>query len=221
MTDGKPCGFIRRVEYYDTLESTNRTAKELAEQGAEEGTLVIAGRQTAGRGRLGRTWHHPANEGDAIAMSMILRPSLPGSGASMITIIAALAVHDAIRKRTGLETDIKWPNDLLSEGKKLCGILTEGVFRGGDYFAVLGIGLNVNAAEFPEELADTACSVYQRTGRKTPPAELTDGIFEEFEGYYAMLTEDGDLRRAAAVYNRFCLPGHEIDASGHRLSETT
>lgn len=209
-------GFIREIKYYESLASTNLTAKKLASEGACEGTLVMAGKQTDGRGRTGSKWHHPEKKGDAIAMSMILRPKLAPDSASMLTIAAAVAVRRAIEKETGLAADIKWPNDLLCGGKKLCGILTEGVFRDGAYYAVLGIGLNVNAEAFPKELEDTACSIKQCTGKKTDSDRLVRAIFEEFENSYAILQSDGNLRRLRDGYNASCTAGSEIDDRGQR-----
>ena len=208
--------FIREIKYYESLASTNLTAKKLASEGACEGTLVMAGRQTDGRGRTGSQWHHPEKKGDAIAMSMILRPKLAPDSASMLTIAAAVAVRQAIEKETGIASDIKWPNDLLCEGKKLCGILTEGVFKDGQYYAVLGIGLNVNAEVFPKELEDIACSIKQCTGKEADSDELVRAIFEEFENCYAALQSDGDLHRLKEDYNANCTAGSKIDDRGHR-----
>ena len=116
-------GFIKKIVYYEETDSTNIRARKLAEEGAPDGTLVVTDFQNAGRGRRGRMWVSPSGTG--IFMSLILRPDILPSSASMLTLVAALAVYDGIKETTGLETVIKWPNDIVAEGKKLCGILTE------------------------------------------------------------------------------------------------
>ena len=148
---------------YDTLESSNRTAKTLALEGAPHGTMVLAGQQTAGRGRLGRRFESPAGKG--VYLSLVLRPSLPMTEAQAVTVSAAVAVCRAVKKLCGLELGIKWVNDLYYNGKKVCGILTEAgadLESGQLEWLVVGIGLNLTSRpeDWPEELRPIAGSLY-------------------------------------------------------------
>ena len=148
---------------YDTLESSNRTAKTLALEGAPHGTMVLAGQQTAGRGRLGRRFESPAGKG--VYLSLVLRPSLPMTEAQAVTVSAAVAVCRAVKKLCGLELGIKWVNDLYYNGKKVCGILTEAgadLESGELEWLVAGIGLNLTSRpeDWPEELRPIAGSLY-------------------------------------------------------------
>ena len=147
MTGVQTCA----LPIYEETDSTNIRARKLAEEGAPDGTLVVTDFQNAGRGRRGRMWVSPSGTG--IFMSLILRPDILPSSASMLTLVAALAVYDGIKETTGLETVIKWPNDIVAEGKKLCGILTEmSAELEGIHYVVTGIGINANMTEFPEEV---------------------------------------------------------------------
>ena len=151
------------VQLYDTLESTNRTAKLLALEGTAHGTLVLAGGQTAGRGRLGRSFASPAGKG--VYCSVVLRPPLPAANAQTATIGAAVAVCRAVQMLCGLELAIKWVNDLYYKGKKVCGILTEAgtdLESGQLEWLVVGIGLNLTSRpeDWPEELRPIAGSLY-------------------------------------------------------------
>jgi BirA family biotin operon repressor/biotin-[acetyl-CoA-carboxylase] ligase len=135
--------FVAEIAYHPRLDSTNTLAKRRASEGAPEGLLVIADEQTAGRGRLGRTWWAPA--GSALLTSLLFRPVLPPDQAQQLTMLCALAAADAVRDTTALAVDLKWPNDLLIQGCKLAGILTESVFKADHLdFVVVGLGLNVN-----------------------------------------------------------------------------
>lgn len=157
------------------------TARELARKGAAEGTVVIAGTQTAGRGRLARTWLSP--EG-SLAMSVILKPAL--KNLPQLIMISSLAVLRAIRQVAGLETQIKWPNDVMLKGKKVCGILIENEVKGGRVnFAVIGIGINVSLkpVDFPEIVA-IATSLSHEAGREISRAELTSVLLFELERLY-------------------------------------
>lgn len=156
------CEHLHAQEYRVTVEnvlpSTNTVLKEAALHGAPHGEVLIADFQTAGRGRLGRAFFSPSGSG--IYMSVLLRPTLPLSvAAGRITTLAALAVSRAIARVSGIETRIKWVNDLLIEGKKVCGILAEAVSVGEENAIVLGIGVNVKNTAFPAELADVATSL--------------------------------------------------------------
>ena len=151
------------VQVYDTLESSNRTAKLLALDGAPHGTLVLTAHQSAGRGRLGRVFESPSGKG--VYLSVLLRPAVPAASAQTATIGAAVAVCRAVQELCGLELGIKWVNDLYYQGKKVCGILTEAgtdLESGRLEWLVVGIGLNLTAtaADWPPELAEKAGSLY-------------------------------------------------------------
>lgn len=170
------------VQLYDTLESTNRTAKLLALEGTAHGTLVLAGGQTAGRGRLGRSFTSPAGKG--VYCSVVLRPPLPAANAQTATIGAAVAVCRAVQMLCGLELAIKWVNDLYYKGKKVCGILTEAgtdLESGQLEWLVVGIGLNLttSSADWPEELARTAGSLYPGGPAPVSRAVLAGAIARE------------------------------------------
>jgi BirA family biotin operon repressor/biotin-[acetyl-CoA-carboxylase] ligase len=181
----------RRVIYYRSIGSTNDVARELAAQGAPEGTLVIADEQTAGKGRLGRRWLAPP--GTSLLMSLLFRPrSLAPSQAQRLTMICSLAVVEAIEALTGLSAAIKWPNDIVVQGKKAGGILTElGATSERLDHAVVGLGLNVNldfgAAEPMGELAATATSLSQELGREVSRLALLWRILENVESRYQRL----------------------------------
>ena len=173
----------RNLEYYVSLPSTMKAAREAARQGAPEGSLVLAEEQTAGLGRLARHWHTPA--GGNIALSLVLRPArerLP-----YLVMLSALAVADAIRQATGLESEIKWPNDVLIDGRKVSGILIENEL-GDAPFSVIGIGVNVNLKliDFPE-IRDIAASLSDATGAPVDRAGLLKVLLEEIERRYLNL----------------------------------
>ena len=172
---------------YDTLESSNRTAKTLALEGAPHGTMVLVGQQTAGRGRLGRRFESP--EGKGVYLSLVLRPSLPMTEAQAVTVSAAVAVCRAVKKLCGLELGIKWVNDLYYNGKKVCGILTEAALdleSGMLDYAVLGLGFNVIApAEgWPDDLRDVAGAIYDGTPAPGARAMLAAAFLNEFWPLY-------------------------------------
>ena len=177
----------RRVVVYPRVGSTNDEAKRLAEDGAPEGTLVVADEQTAGRGRLQRTWWAPA--GTALLMSLILRPDLAPHQAQRLTMLCSLAICDAIAGTTGLVPAVKWPNDVLLRGRKVCGILTELGIEGPRLaYAVVGMGVNVNV-DFGGAggLAHTATSLAQELGREVSRLELLRAILINVEERYARL----------------------------------
>ncbi|MGE5673797.1 MAG: biotin--[acetyl-CoA-carboxylase] ligase [Mycobacterium leprae] len=208
----------RSVVYRPEVDSTNRLAKELARDGAADGLLVVADTQSAGRGRLGRSWQTPA--GSAIAMSLVLRPNLPARAMPRITLTAAVAVAEAIEQVTGAAVGIKWPNDLQLGGRKLCGILTEG--EPGN-FAVLGIGLNVNvpAAAFGADVRETATSLLIELGRPVARAALVAGILRALECRLDQLLS-GDFATLLDEWRRYSVtlgrPVRVLSADGsHRF----
>ena len=176
----------KKVIAYPSLSSTNDIAKRQAKKGAREGTVILAEEQTAGRGRLKRAWLSPKG---SIALSIILHPT-PAQLPYLI-MVASLAVAHCIEKVGGLETQIKWPNDVLIKGKKVCGILIESDVRGSavDY-AVIGIGINANLkpVDFPE-IATTATSLAQELGREISRREMIRCLLVEAENLYLALPE--------------------------------
>ena len=190
----------QEIYYYDVTDSTNIRAKELAEEGHPGGTLVVADRQEAGRGRRGRSWDSPPGTG--IFMTLLLKPEMNPNHASMLTLVAAMAVARAISKCANTEALIKWPNDIVIGGKKICGILTE-MSAQFDFInhIVIGIGINVHNEHFPEEIAETAGSIFLQTGKRIRRAELIEQILEQFEHYYAIFMETEDLSGLVKEYN--------------------
>ncbi len=175
----------RTVYYYDSLASTNREARALASGGAPDGALVVAEEQTGGRGRQGRGWYSPRGLG--IWCSLIIRPDMAPGDVPPVTMLTAVAVASAVEKVTGVTAGIKWPNDLLLGGGKMCGILTEmDAEMEKVNFLVVGIGINVNIPldGFPEELGKTAMSLCVAAGRRVSRLELLRQLLREFEFRY-------------------------------------
>ena len=190
----------KEIFYYDVIDSTNTRAKQLAEEGHGTGTLVVADRQDAGRGRRGRSWEGPAGSG--IYMTLVLKPEINPNNASMLTLVAALAVSGAISTCAGVQAGIKWPNDIVMDGKKVCGILTE-MSAQFDYVnhIVVGIGINVHNESFPKEIEDVATSIYLQSGEHINRARLIEEILEQFERYYAIYLKTEDLSGLVNEYN--------------------
>ncbi len=176
---------------FDTLESTNDCAKELAKRQSVHGTLVVTRHQTAGRGRRGRSWE--CSPGDAIAMSLCLEPAFAPERSAGLTLVAALAVAEAIREVTMTRPQIKWPNDIVVNGKKVCGILTELLSKPEGYAVVIGIGVNVNTMEFPEEIREIAGSLKLETGKEIPKEALIASVMKYFEQFYEQFVQTEDL----------------------------
>lgn len=190
----------REILYLDEVDSTNTAAKKAAENGAVHGTLVVSERQTGGKGRRGRAWDSP--RGTGIFMTLILRPNMAPVHASMLTLVAALAVADGIRECTGAESLIKWPNDIVMSGKKVCGILTE-MSADPDCinYVTVGIGINVNMEEFPEEIRGVAASIFTETGKKTKRSLLISAVMAAFERYYEVFMKTTDMSGLLEDYN--------------------
>ena len=185
---------------FDSIDSTNTKAKELAEAGHPSGTLVVADQQTRGRGRRGRSWESPAGTG--IFMTLMLKPDINPNNASMLTLVAAMATARAITEVTGEAAQIKWPNDIVMNGKKVVGILTE-MSAQFDYInhIVVGIGINVHNEEFPEEIAKTASSLLLECGHRIHRASLIEAFLEEFERLYAIYLETEDMSGLQKEYD--------------------
>lgn len=182
----------REVVYYDVTDSTNIRAKAEGEKGAAHGTLFVAERQSAGKGRRGRCWESPS--GDSISMTILLRPDFAPTKAPMLTLVMALGVAEGICDILPVETKIKWPNDIVLNNKKICGILTE-MSTEIDYinYIVIGVGINVNQEHFPEEIKDTATSLKNETGKSVKRGEIIAAVMARFEQYYEEFTRTGDL----------------------------
>ena len=197
-------GLDRRAPavYKECVTSTNTLLKGLAASGVPDGFTLVAARQTSGRGRLGRSFASP--EG-GLYLSMLLRPGNDMQRASTLTPCAAVAVCRAVERVCGVVPGIKWPNDLLLGGKKLCGILTEASLAGGGAYVVIGLGVNVNTApeDFPAELRGSAVSLFEATGQRFDIRTLAAAIIEELDSIYAAWKPD-----TACVldeYRRLCV----------------
>lgn len=180
------------IAYRDSIDSTNSLAQHLALNGAPEGTLVIADEQTSGRGRRGRQWFSPPHSG--VWMSLILRPQLPLAHAAQITLVAAVALCQALTRVTGVRAGIKWPNDILFDGRKCCGILTEMHAEFDQiHHLVVGIGINVNVPqeEFPDDLQKIATSLQAIKGSRISRAQVVRTVMEEFEPLYRQYVTNG------------------------------
>ena len=181
----------KTVHFARETDSTNLWIKRLAKEGASEGTLALAEFQSAGRGRLGRSWEVP--EGTSVMMSILLRPKFEPQYAPTLTLVMGMAVAKAV-KSLGFDVSIKWPNDVVVSHKKICGILTEmGVRDGKIDYAVIGVGINVNIKEFPEEMADKATSLYLESGREFDRSQIPGLVMEAFEEYYEKFAATCDL----------------------------
>ncbi len=190
----------RQIAYFEEIDSTNLEAKRNQERVDGHGMVFLAEQQNQGRGRMGRNWVSP--KGTGVWMSILLKPEFPTTQASQVTLIAALAVADAIKKVAGLEGMIKWPNDIVVNRKKVCGILTEmGVIEDKIQYLVVGIGINVNTEEFPEEIRATATSLKIEGDKVIERECLVAEILNSFELYYEHFCTDGDLSRLTKYYN--------------------
>lgn len=219
----------KKVVYYDETDSTNNQAKAYGEKGEAHGTLFVADMQAAGKGRRGRAWVSPA--GSSIYMTILLHPDVLPTKAPQLTLVMAMAVAEGIRKVTGLETKIKWPNDIIVHGRKVCGILTE-MSTEIDYinYVVIGVGINVNQETFPEEIRDTATSLKIETGSSVRRSVLIATIMECFEQFYEVFMTTEDLSGLQERYNamlvnlgrevRVLEPGNEYEAHALGINRT-
>lgn len=191
----------KEVLYFDTIDSTNTKAQELAEKGYQSGTLVVADKQESGKGRRGRSWVSPSGTG--IFMTLMIKPNINPNNASMLTLVAALAVAKAITSVTGEEALIKWPNDIVVNGKKVCGILTE-MNAQFDYInhIVVGIGINVHNESFPEEISQMASSLMiEAGGKRFHRAQIIAETMSYFEQYYDTFLKTQDLSALVREYD--------------------
>ena len=218
----------QRVYFYEEIDSTNTQAKRLAEEDAPSGTLVVSDCQVKGKGRRGRVWTSP--KGEAIYMTILLRPQIRPDRASMVTLVMGLSVVQAIRNVLGLETSIKWPNDVVLNRKKLVGILTE-MSAQMDYieYLVIGTGINANMTAFSEELKDKATSLRMEMGRPVNRAALIAESMKCFEKNYEIFEKTQDLSGLMEDYQavlanlnqpvRVLEPGHEYSGIARGINE--
>lgn len=205
-----------KIHYFDSIDSTNSRLKELALNGAPEGTLVIADAQTAGRGRLGRSF--VSEKGRGVYMSVLLRPDCRADEAPGLTANAAAAVCRAL-DRFGVNAQIKWVNDVFLGGRKICGILCESAV-GSDgrlSYAVIGVGLNVLGDGFPPEIRDIAGSVQSQSGLVLPREKLCSEIYRELKDMYSAWKKDPacyieDYRRRSLLTGKSVRIGNETAA---------
>lgn len=192
-TEPAVSSWSRSINYLETVVSTQEEAKRLAENGAQEGTAVMAEEQTGGRGRMGRKWHSPRGKG--IWMSIVLRPDLPLSLTPQLTLLAGVAVCRAVREVSGVQAGIKWPNDLLAGGRKICGILLESSLREGRlHYCIAGIGIAVNLTEedYPDDLQGVGTSLLiEGGGIPVDRSRLAEAVLAELESLYLLYLERG------------------------------
>ena len=202
----------RAVSHYEhTLTSTNLVLKDMAKQGAPHGSLCLCEKQTAGRGRMDRTWSSP--EGQGVWLSVLLRPKMPAENAPVITFCCALAMAKAVRQVTGLDAQIKWPNDLVLRGKKLCGILLELGFDAQGYYVVAGTGLNIRAGAYPPELAHQATSIEEH-GAVPHRGAIVAKYLAALEDALAAVERDG-FAGIAEDFRRTCITlGSQVNVIG-------
>jgi len=206
--------FVTRILRYDSLPSTNTEAARLAQQQAPEGLTVVAGEQTAGRGRLERRWVSPAGAG--LYVSIILRPQSAHALWSVIPLMAALAVHDALAEACMLKVDIKWPNDILVGERKLCGILAETLETSAGRAVILGIGINLKTEAFPAELRKVATSIEDATGTAPDSESVLQPLLLALARRYAVLQTVGGAAEIIRDWTK-----HSTYAQDKRVSVTS
>lgn len=190
----------------EVTDSTNLDIRKAAETGAAHGLVAVAEQQTAGRGRRGRSWVSPP--GENLYFSILLRPKLSAQETAALTPVMAIAVAQAARS-IGLDGKIKWPNDVVINGKKVCGILTELFFREEhDFYVVIGTGINVNQPGFPEEIQDRATSFFQEKKELIDREALLAKVLHFFAEYYANLEACGDLSGLRSIYESLLVNLH-------------
>jgi len=203
LQNTKWCGKERH--HFEVIDSTNKKAKELAQDGCTHGVLVSADAQQAGIGRRGRSWS--SEKGAGIYMSLVLRPRIQTESASRLTLLAAISVAKAIELllqghiEKELIPQIKWPNDIVLNKKKVCGILTEMVLDGTQIdYVIIGIGINVSNQSFAEEIQTTASSILLETGIRLEKEVLIEEVWKQFEYYYDVFLQTEDLQEIKAEY---------------------
>lgn len=203
--DGNMQGICQHIKYFDETDSTNNQAKLAAEKDAQDGTLFVAECQTGGRGRRGRTWVSPAGSG--IWMSLLLRPHISPESASMLTLVLAVAMVEAINEEVkDAKCYVKWPNDIVLNSKKISGTLTEmSAEMDAIHYVVIGIGINVNTTDFDESIKDMATSIYLETGTKVKRSSIIAAFSKSFKKYYEAFLETEDLTLLIDRYNEILI----------------
>ncbi len=192
---------------FDAVDSTNNEAKRRAEDGAPHGLLVLGEEQTAGRGRRGRDWD--SKKGDGIYMSLLLKPQMAPGNASMLTLVMGLAVREALAEAGVPSPMIKWPNDIVAEGKKLCGILTEMSAQIDCInYIVIGVGINVHQQSFPPELAEKATSLDLLLSDVPRRSTIVAAVMGHFEKYYECFLKTEDLQELKELYETHLVNCH-------------
>jgi BirA family biotin operon repressor/biotin-[acetyl-CoA-carboxylase] ligase len=203
---------VKKVCFFESIGSTNTEAKKMAEDGEESGVIVAADMQTSGRGRRGRTWISP--DGRNVYFTLMLKPEFAPDRASMLTIIMALSVARSISYISGgrKNVSIKWPNDILIDGKKVCGILTEmSVENYYIQYVVIGVGINVKQQEFSPEVSQNATSIDAELGGVTDRSGLVGNIMRHFDKIYSLFLKTGDLSEIREEYENFLInKGREV-----------
>lgn len=199
--------------YEKEVSSTNTVIKEMALAGAPDGSLCVAESQTAGKGRLGRAWSAP--EGKGLWVSLLLRPNLPPHQAPLITLCAAMAMARAVRETAGIDARIKWPNDLICEGRKLCGILLElSADPDSIEYVVVGTGVNIHEGAYPPELRDRAVSVGELTAKTPLRREVLVRYLTAMEELMTRLERQGFDGVAAEYRSLSCTLSSRVQVSG-------
>ncbi len=204
----------KEIYFYEQTDSTNQCIRRLAKEGKPEGVIAIAEIQTAGKGRRGKSWQSP--KGTGIWFSFLLKPNITPPEAPLLTLLAGLAVCRAIRQQTALEAKIKWPNDILIAGKKVCGILTElDAEMDSVHFVITGIGINVNTEIFPEELQKGATSLKIEKGEAISRKLILKAVIEEFEKIYLQYEKECSFLPFREEYKKYCINiGKELQILG-------
>lgn len=199
----------KRLFVFDSLDSTNACAKTLAEAGTEEGTVVISEFQTQGRGRHGRQWK--AEPRANLLFSTLLRPSLPRDSAGLLTFFAAVSVAKAVERLTGQSVECKWPNDLMINGRKMCGILLENsIQRDSIAYSIVGVGLNVNQEKFDPDLTSKATSLANELGKPLDLRKVFQTTISEMDDLYGQI-QKGNFTDILAHWNERCqMFGHPV-----------
>lgn len=185
---------------FDVIESTNTEALNQAARGADEGLCVVARRQTAGRGRHGRVWISPEDAG--LYFSVVLRPRIEMRFFPLVTLTAAIAVHDALEALYAFECDVKWVNDIHVGGKKICGILAEAAETKTGAALVVGIGINLKSAVFPPEISEIATSIEAETGAAPDAEILLQNLTAHLSQYYELLRGESGAEKIRAEWTR-------------------
>lgn len=198
------------IHRYKRITSTNNVAKSLAEEGAPEGTVVIAESQSEGRGRLGRIWVSPPRDG--LYLSIVLKPAIPIAEMWQIGYVAAVAVAEAINEISELDARVKWPNDIIVNGRKVAGILVEVDNCGGTHepAVIIGIGININMKEFPEDVADKATSLAIECSKEFDVDNMESCLLSSMHKWYSIYQDEG----FDPIFNRLleldCVIGQQV-----------